>query len=161
MNHVVTNQSLLAPLFNQLAALSSLRGVSGCERFELEDTILRAAGFAWDIGAEAAPLHAQIQAILDAKEQADAEARAAAEIAAANYVPQSVTPWQMRRALNQLGLRAMVEAAVAEGDQNVKDGWEFALEIRRDNPLLAAMAGSLGMEEADLDNLFRLAASFQ
>jgi hypothetical protein len=67
----------------------------------------------------------------------------------------------MRRALNQLGLRAMVEAAVADGDQDVKDGWEFALEIRRDNPLLAAMAGSLSMEESDLDNLFRLAASFQ
>lgn len=76
-------------------------------------------------------------------------------------VPQSVTPWQMRRALNQLGLRAMVEEAVAKGDQDVKDGWEFALEIKRDNPLLAAMAGSLRMEQGDLDNLFRLADSFK
>lgn len=76
-------------------------------------------------------------------------------------VPQSVTPWQMRRALNQLGLRAMVEAAVAAGDQDARDGWEFALEIRRDNPLLAGMAQALGMTDGQLDDLFRLAASFQ
>lgn len=76
-------------------------------------------------------------------------------------VPQFVTPWQMRRALNQLGLRAMVEAAVAAGDQDSKDGWDYALEIRRDNPLLAGMAQALGMTGAQLDDLFRLAASFQ
>ena len=76
-------------------------------------------------------------------------------------VPQSVTPWQMRRALNQLGLRAMVEAAVAAGDQDAKDGWDYALEIRRDNPLLAGMGAALGMTDAQLDGLFRLAASFQ
>jgi len=76
-------------------------------------------------------------------------------------VPQSVSPWQMRRALNQLGLRAMVEAAVAAGDQDARDGWDYALEIRRDNPLLAGMASALGMTNAQLDDLFRLAASFQ
>lgn len=76
-------------------------------------------------------------------------------------VPQSVTPWQMRRALNQLGLRSMVEAAVAAGDQDARDGWEFALEIRRDNPLLASMAQALGMTDVQLDDLFRLAAAFQ
>lgn len=92
--------------------------------------------------------------------RADYDAWANAQVAS-TPVPQSVTPWQMRRALNQLGLRAMVEEAVAKGDQDVKDGWEFALEIKRDNPLLAAMAGSLRMEQGDLDNLFRLADSFK
>jgi hypothetical protein len=76
-------------------------------------------------------------------------------------VPHSVTPWQMRRALNQLGLRATVEAAVAGADQDTKDGWEFALEIRRDNPLIAGMAAGLGLTSGQIDDLFRLAATFQ
>lgn len=76
-------------------------------------------------------------------------------------IPASVTPWQMRRALNQLGLRAAVEAAVASADQDTKDGWDYALEIRRDNPLIAGMGAALGMTEAQLDDLFRLAATFQ
>lgn len=75
-------------------------------------------------------------------------------------VPHSVSPWQMRRALNQLGLRATVEAAVAVADQDTKDGWEFATEFRRDNALLGAMATNLNMSEQDLDDLFTLAASF-
>lgn len=95
-----------------------------------------------------------------AQHQAEYDAWAAAQVTA-TPVPQSVTPWQMRRALNQLGLRAMVEAAVAAGDQDAKDGWDYALEIRRDNPLLAGMAQALGMTGAQLDDLFRLAASFQ
>lgn len=76
-------------------------------------------------------------------------------------VPTSVSPWQMRRALNQLGLRSTVEAAVAAADQDTKDGWEFATEFRRDNALLLGMAASLNMADQDLDDLFTLAASFQ
>lgn len=76
-------------------------------------------------------------------------------------VPTSVSPWQMRRALNQLGLRSTVEAAVAAADQDTKDGWEFATEFRRDNTLLLGMAASLNMADQDLDDLFTLAASFQ
>jgi hypothetical protein len=161
MNYKVSAQTYLSPLAPACASIAASRGVYSCDQYELEDTILRAGGFAWDIGAEAAPLHAQIQEVLAAKALADADAQAAAELAAANYVPQSVTPWQMRRALNQLGLRATVESAVAAGDQDARDGWEFALEIRRDNPLLAGMAAALGMTDAQLDDLFRLAASFQ
>ncbi len=92
--------------------------------------------------------------------RADYDAWANAQVAS-TPVPQSVTPWQMRRALNQLGLRAMVEAAVAAGDQDARDGWEFALELRRDNLLMASMAQALGMTDVQLDDLFRLAASFQ
>lgn len=71
-----------------------------------------------------------------------------------------VSPWQMRRALNQIGLRATVEAAVAAGDQDTKDGWEFASEFRRDNALLLGMAAALNLTEQDLDDLFTLAATF-
>ena len=75
-------------------------------------------------------------------------------------IPDAVTPLQMRRALNAAGLRAAVEAAVAASDQDVKDAWEFALEIRRDNPLLTAMAAALSMTEEQVNDLFLQAASF-
>lgn len=80
--------------------------------------------------------------------------------APAPVVPASVTPWQIRRALNTTGLRSTVEAAVAASDQDVKDGWEFATEIRRDNVLLNAMASNLGMTPQQVDDLFFLASSF-
>lgn len=76
-------------------------------------------------------------------------------------VPLEVSPWQIRRALNASGLRAVVEGAVANAGQDAKDGWEFASVIRRDNPLLAGMAAALGMTPAQVDDLFRLAASYQ
>lgn len=84
----------------------------------------------------------------------------AANVAPDDMVPDTVSPWQMRRALNQLKLRDSVEAAVAAADQDTKDGWDYALEIRRDNPLINGMASGLGMTAAQLDELFLLAASF-
>ena len=71
-------------------------------------------------------------------------------------VPESATPWQIRKALNALGLRAVVEAAVAQQDQDTRDGWEFATEFRRDNALLNALAAALAI---DLDAVFRLAVT--
>jgi hypothetical protein len=78
-----------------------------------------------------------------------------------NPVPFSVTPWQMRRALNQLGLRSAVEAAVAGTDQDTRDGWDYALEIRRDNPLISGLAAGLGLTTSQVDDLFRLAYTFK
>lgn len=69
------------------------------------------------------------------------------------------TPRQFRLALNQLGLRAAVEAAVASADQDTKDTWEFATTVERTNPQLCAMASSLGLTEDQLDGLFTLAAT--
>ncbi len=76
------------------------------------------------------------------------------------YVPQSVTPWQLRRALNAAGLRQLVESAVAASNQDSRDAWDYALEFRRDNALLAAMATGLGVTAEQLDELFLAAASF-
>lgn len=74
-------------------------------------------------------------------------------------VPRSVNPWQIRRALNARGLRAGVEAAVAAGTQDMKDGWEFASEIRRDHPLVIEVGTILGKSSKELDDLFRTAAT--
>jgi len=75
-------------------------------------------------------------------------------------VPHSVSPLQMRRALNQLGLRATLETAVAASTQDVRDAWEFGLEVRRNNALVTGMAAQMGMTDAQVDDLFRLAESF-
>ncbi len=88
----------------------------------------------------------------------DAEYQAAADSWQSSIVPQIVTPRQLRKALNAAGLRATVEAAVAAAPQDVRDEWEYALEIRRDYPLMTAMAAQLGMTDAQLDDLFRAAA---
>jgi len=76
-----------------------------------------------------------------------------------NPVPQTVSPRQIRLALNQLGLRATVEQAVASGSQDLRDWWEYALDIERNNALVIGMAGQLGITEQQLDDLFRLAST--
>lgn len=74
-------------------------------------------------------------------------------------VPGSITPLQARRALRAAGLTAAVEAAVAaSGDANVQDAWEYAIEFRRDDPMLAAIAKAIGMTDAQVDELFRAAS---
>jgi hypothetical protein len=74
-------------------------------------------------------------------------------------VPRSVSPRQIRQALNQTGLRSNVEAAVAQGDQDLRDWWEFATLVERSNPAVVAMASGLGISSAQLDELFTLAGS--
>jgi hypothetical protein len=74
-------------------------------------------------------------------------------------VPDSVTPRQIRQALNRIGLRQAVEAAVAAGDQDVKDWWEFATEFQRSHPMVIAMGQGLGKTEEEIDDLWRLAGS--
>jgi len=73
--------------------------------------------------------------------------------------PQSVTPLQCRLALNDFGIRSQVEAAVAAGSQVIKDKWEFATEIRRDDSDLNALATAIGLTSAQVDSLFKLAAT--
>ena len=75
--------------------------------------------------------------------------------------PSSVTPLQMRRALRQLNMRDAVEAAVAGADPDTKDAWEFATIIVRSDPIIAAMAAALGKTEQEVDDLFRLASTFE
>lgn len=74
-------------------------------------------------------------------------------------VPQEVTPRQIRLALNAMGLRDAIEAAVAAGSRDLQDTWEFSTVIERANPLIAGMAAALGMSEAQVDALFVLAAT--
>ena len=75
-------------------------------------------------------------------------------------VTPSVDAWQIRTALNQIGLRDQVEAAIAAStDIYLKDAWEYAPSFKRDHPLVISMGLALGKTEEELDALFSLALS--
>ena len=84
---------------------------------------------------------------------AEAEAKRIAAI------PASVSPRQIRQALTRAGLRTSVEAAVAAGDQDIKDWWEFATAFERGNQHVIDMGLALGVNERALDDLWTLAAT--
>ncbi len=77
-------------------------------------------------------------------------------------VPEVVTMRQARLALLGAGLLAQVNTAVAnmpgaEGDA-ARIEWEYAQEVRRDSPLVAALSVALGLTDETLDNLYKIAA---
>ena len=69
-------------------------------------------------------------------------------------VPISISPRQIRQALTRAGLRAAVESAVAAGDQDIKDWWEFSSPFERNHPMVAGMAQALGVTSEQLDHLW-------
>jgi hypothetical protein len=52
-----------------------------------------------------------------------------------------------------------VDNYVATLTEEDREAWEYATEVRRSSPFVAAAGAALGKTEADLDDLFRLAAS--
>ncbi len=79
----------------------------------------------------------------------------------ASPVPEAVTARQARLALLGAGLDDAVDQALAalpgaEG-KAARIEWEYALEIRRDSPLIAALAPALGLTSEQVDDLFRAA----
>lgn len=73
-------------------------------------------------------------------------------------VPEVITPRQCRLLLLQQGKLAEVEAMVAQSTDDVRITWEYALEFRRDDPLLNTLAANLGLQSAEIDQFF-IAAS--
>lgn len=79
-------------------------------------------------------------------------------------VPASVSMRQARLALDQVGLLDDVEAAIAAipnaaQRRKAQIEWEYAQEVQRRHGLVPAMAQALGMTDAQLDDLFLLAAT--
>lgn len=70
-----------------------------------------------------------------------------------------VASWQFRRALNQMGLRADVETAVAASNQDTKDMWEYSQTFDRQHPFVAAIALVLNKTDDEIDAVFALAKS--
>jgi hypothetical protein len=71
----------------------------------------------------------------------------------------SVTPLQIRRALRTVGLLDDITSFVEAAPVEVREAWEYAIQIDRDNALIAAAAEAIGATAEDVDNLFRLAAT--
>lgn len=106
----------------------------------------------------------QIDGVLGVYLQADWETMREDEMRARNPVPASVSPRQIRQAMNRTpfggaALRDAVEAAVAAGDRDLRDWWEFSTVVERNNPQVVTMSKALGLDDAALDDLWRLAAT--
>ena len=83
-----------------------------------------------------------------------------AELARAD-IPQEVWAGAMMRALNALGILEQIDQIVAaEGDLLAKKLWDRAAAFRRDDPMISIIGEKAGWSESDLDDLFRLAGSF-
>lgn len=76
-------------------------------------------------------------------------------------VPQSVTMRQARLIALDAGLLEAIEDAISGMDEASKIEWEYALEVRRDHPLIASLSSTLGLTETQVDDLFRAAAQIQ
>jgi hypothetical protein len=78
-------------------------------------------------------------------------------------VPPQVTMRQARLALHSAGLLAGVDAAIASLEEPAKTAtaieWEYAQTVDRASGLVPQMAVALGMTEAQVDDLFRLAVT--
>ena len=77
----------------------------------------------------------------------------------ADQIPMSVTRFQARAALLLAGLLDDAEAAIAQANPLSRIAWEHANVYRRDSPTLISIGQRLGLSEADMDELFKTAAS--
>lgn len=67
----------------------------------------------------------------------------------------SITPRQARIALLRAGMLDAVNQAVAN-NREWAITWEFATEVKRDDPMIAAVQALLGKTDADIDDLFTI-----
>lgn len=83
--------------------------------------------------------------------------------AAVPPVPQVVTMRQARLALNAAGLLASVNSTIASMPGAVGEAarieWEFSSTVERHKPLVVALTPSLGLTNAQIDQLFITAAT--
>lgn len=74
-------------------------------------------------------------------------------------VPQVVTPLQARKALLAMNMLDTVETMLATAPREAQLAWEYAIEIRRTDPTLLALAQQLNLSEQTLDDIFILAGT--
>lgn len=70
-----------------------------------------------------------------------------------------ISPRQIRMALTRAGIRDAVELAVAAGDQDLKDWWEYSTIFERENEQVSAMGDALSQTSEQLDALWALGLS--
>jgi hypothetical protein len=74
-------------------------------------------------------------------------------------VPQTISRFQARQLLYQMGLLDDAEALVVAQGVEAAMAWEDVYEFRRDSQLVNDVAPDLGMDQNDLDDFFRIAAT--
>jgi len=103
------------------------------------------------------------QRALTAGEQLAQQALAASVGRLPSGAPAVVDMAQARLALLQAGLLDQVQAAIdampGVDGQAARIAWEYRSTVRRDSPLLQALAAQLKLSEQRLDELFTAAAS--
>lgn len=72
--------------------------------------------------------------------------------------PESITNFQARAALLEAGLFEQADAAAKAAGGVAWQAWEFANVFERGSPTIAALAGGLGLSDAQIDALFVAAA---
>ena len=80
-----------------------------------------------------------------------------AEILAAERARMVCSRFQARAALHAAGLLDQVQAAVDQADPFVRLAWADAVEFRRTSPTVLALAQTLGLSDAQVDEVFRAA----
>lgn len=77
-------------------------------------------------------------------------------------VPEEVTRRQAKLALSRAGILPLADAAIAgmqgQAGEEARIDWADAGVFRRDNPLILGIGSTLGLTEAEVDDLFRAAA---
>lgn len=76
-------------------------------------------------------------------------------------VPAEVTNFQARAALRRAALLDGVHAALQAAGGEAWDAWEYANHLYRNGALVQAFAAQLGFTQAQIDDLFRVAASIE
>jgi hypothetical protein len=73
-------------------------------------------------------------------------------------VPDVISMRQARLVLLSQGLLAQVDATIAAMDEPARSAalieWEYATELRRDNPLVVAMQGAMDLTDEQVDAMF-------
>ena len=95
-------------------------------------------------------------------DQEMADAAASPEFDVYMNVPDEVTNYQLKRALNTVPAdRAAVDALVAaSNDQDTIDGWNNALTFKSTNPLFQAAIVNLGWTQQKVNDYLILAKSY-
>lgn len=75
--------------------------------------------------------------------------------------PIRIDAFQLREALNQLGLRSTIEDLVATGPQSLKDMWEYKTEYHSDHPEVLALGAAIGKTPGEIRQVFLFAAGIK
>lgn len=93
--------------------------------------------------------------------QAEIEAEDAETALTAERASMVVSRFQARAALLNAGLLSAAEAAISNSDAFTQLAWADAQEFRRNSPTVAALAPVLNLNDKQLDDLFRQAATIE